>query len=60
MTQLVILTYYFALYEVYNHVRYVETKLKPKVAELLELNPDSLWGYEKFQVDRQGYRPVTR
>lgn len=48
VVQIAVLTYYFALYEVYNHVRYVETNLKPKVAELLKLNTDSFWGYEKY------------
>ncbi len=48
VAQVAVLTYYFALYEVYNHVRYVETELKPKVAKLLELNTDSFWGYEKY------------
>jgi hypothetical protein len=48
IVQVAVLTYYFALYEVYNHVRYVETQLKPKVAELLKLNTDSFWGYEKY------------
>lgn len=48
MVQVTVLTYYFALYEMYNHVRYVETQLKPKVADLLKLNPNSFWGYEKY------------
>ncbi len=48
VVQVAVLTYYFALYEVYNHVRYLETELKPKLAELLKLNTESFWGYEKY------------
>lgn len=48
VAQCAVLTYYFALYEVYNHVRYVETKLKPKLASLLKLETNSFWGYERY------------
>jgi hypothetical protein len=48
VVQFGVLTYYFALYEVYNHVRYLETKLKPMVANLLKVEPESFWGYEKY------------
>ena len=48
VAQVAVLTYYFALYEVYNHVRYVETELKPNLAKLLALSTDSFWGYEKY------------
>ena len=48
VAQCAVLTYYFALYEVYNHVRYVETKLKPQLASLLKLETDSFWGYERY------------
>ena len=47
VSQIAVLIYYFALHEVYNHVLYLETKLKPKVAILLELNTDSFWGWER-------------
>jgi len=48
VAQCAVLTYYFALYEVYNHVRYVETKLKPRLAILLKLDTDAFWGYERY------------
>jgi hypothetical protein len=38
--------YYFALHEVYNHVRYVEIKLKPRVARILQLSTRSFWAWE--------------
>lgn len=46
VVQVAVLVYNFALFEVYNHVRYIETKLKPKVATLL--GTDSFCGYEKY------------
>jgi energy-converting hydrogenase Eha subunit C len=46
VTQIAVLVYYFALHEVYNHARYLETKLKPQVALLLGLNKDSFWAWE--------------
>ena len=48
MAQVAVLVYYFALFEVYNHVRYIETELKPRMATLLTLETDLFWGYEKF------------
>lgn len=47
VTQIAILVYYFALHEVYNHVQYLETKLRPRVAALLLLRVDTLWGWER-------------
>jgi len=46
VAQLAVQTYYFALYEVYNHVRYVENELRPKLAALL--GTGSFWGYEGY------------
>lgn len=46
MVQVAVFVYNFALFEVYNHVRYIETELRPKVATLL--GTDSFWGYERF------------
>ena len=46
--QIAVLVYYFALYEVYNHVRYIENELKPNMAKALSLNPDQFWGYERY------------
>jgi hypothetical protein len=56
-TQLAVQTYYFALYEVYNHVRYVENDLRPKVERLL--GTDLFWGYERY-LTRTGkaYNPL--
>jgi len=45
-TQCAVQIYNFALYEVYNHVRYIENALRPKVATLL--GTDSFWGYERY------------
>lgn len=59
VVQVAVLTYYFALYEVYNHVRYLETELKPKVAVLLDLNTESFWGYEKYlKKTGKAYAPL--
>jgi hypothetical protein len=44
--QIAVLVYNFATYEIYNHVRYVETRLRPKLAALIGTN--SFWGYERF------------
>lgn len=48
VAQVAVLTYYFALYEVYNHVRYIENELKPNMAKILSLSPDQFWAYEKY------------
>jgi hypothetical protein len=47
VTQCAIFVYYFALHEVYNHVRYLLTTLKPKVAILLQLDTNLFWGWEE-------------
>jgi hypothetical protein len=47
VTQLVVLVYCFALHEVYNHAFYIETRLKPQVAELLDLARESFWAWER-------------
>lgn len=44
--QIAVLVYYFALFEVYNHVRYVETILKPRLIRLV--GTDEVWSYEGF------------
>jgi hypothetical protein len=46
VTQFAVHAYYYALFEVYNHVRYVEQQLKPQMAKLL--GTDSFWGYEHY------------
>jgi hypothetical protein len=38
--------YNFALYEVYNHVRYIERVLRPRVVALL--GTDAVWEYERY------------
>lgn len=48
VVQIIAITYLFALYEVYNHVRYIETELKPKLAGLISLNTGNFWSYEKL------------
>jgi hypothetical protein len=48
IAQIAVITYYYALYEVYNHVRYVETVLKPNLARLLCVHSDAFWGYERY------------
>ena len=40
--------YLFSLYEVYNHSRYVETELRPKLSEIINIQPN--WGYERFLI----------
>ena len=44
--QVAVFVYCFALYEVYNHARYVETELRPKLSTIIGI--DRNWGYEKF------------
>jgi hypothetical protein len=46
MLQIGSLIYYFALHEVYNHVRYLELCPKPKVASLIGLNVNLFWAWE--------------
>lgn len=46
IAQVAVQTYNFALYEVYNHVRYVEIVLRPKLATIV--GTDSFWGYERY------------
>lgn len=46
-TQVAINIYYFALHGVYNHVLYIETKLKPCVADIIQLKTNSFWGWER-------------
>ncbi len=43
--------YNFALYEVYNHVRYIEQVLRPRVVALL--HTDAVWEYERY-LNRTG------
>lgn len=44
--QVAVSIYLFALFEVYNHARYIETELRSKLSQMTGIS--SIWGYEQF------------
>jgi hypothetical protein len=51
-TELFILAGYNCVYEIYNNVRYVETRLRPEVDKFVA--PHSYWKYERFLEEQRG------
>jgi hypothetical protein len=47
VTYVAAVIYCVALHEVYNHLVYIETDLKGRVAVLLQINRDSFWAWER-------------
>ena len=58
VVEVAVLVYYFSLHEVYNHIRYIEVTLKPRVAALL--NGTRLCSGDGRATSKQLAKPTTR
>ena len=46
LSQVAVLIYCFALYEVYSHVHYIQEEVKPRLSKLIQLSTQNFWVYE--------------